>query len=379
MAQQTATFFDPKQETEVKRRRLLADQLSKKAEEIPLGNEVVSGIVVKRSPIEGLSKALQMGLGGYAQGKASEKEAELEASRNQNIQRALASYGSNPKQAAMMLGQDPQNAAMALELMKGEVDYGRDQSRFEQEMALKREIENAGYAREDAKWEKDAELKRELARMRDKTNDSYVDPDTGEIIQGYSSKPLPVGALKLQNEAIDSIGAASGVSELTGQLIGQVEQGQLELSPVNNFINSARNWAGMSSDESVNFANMKTGLEKLRNDTLRLNKGVQTEGDAERAMNEVLQSVNDPKVFKAAMQKLDAVNQRAAELQKVQVNTIRQNYNASPYDFDQLQGLPSPVAPTGGENDKAAQMRQYLSGKGMSPQQIDAYLQSKGM
>jgi len=93
---------------------------------------------------------------------------------------------------------------------------------------------------------------------------------------------------------------------------------------------------------------MGTSLEKLRNDTLRLNKGVQTEGDAVRAMNEVIASKNDPKLFSAAMQKLDAVNQRAQELQKLQVNTIRNNYNAQPYNFEQMNALPSPI-PQGGQ------------------------------
>lgn len=397
----TATFFDPKQETEVNRRKMIAQQLSQNAADIPLGNEMVSGIVVKRSPIEGLSKALQMGLGGYAQGQAMNKEAELEGNRSQNMQRALEAFGNDPQAAAAILGQDPRTAQMAMELMGNEVSYGREkemdalnyqreESRFERELAMKRQAmemdalsKASELTREDQRWEKDAALKRELVNLKSQSGGSYVDPDTGEVIQGFSNKPLPVGALKLQGEAVDAIGAASGVSDLTGQLIGQVDAGQLELNPVSNFLNRARNFTGFSNDQSVNFANMKTSLEKLRNDTLRLNKGVQTEGDAVRAMNEVLQSVNDPQVFRAAMEKLAAVNDRAAELQKVQVNTIRQNYNAAPFDFDQLQGLPSPVAPSANitpqGGDKRSQAAQYLASKGMAHEQIESYLQSKGM
>lgn len=362
------SFFDPKKEAEVRRKRLLAEQLMKQGEQTP--NEVVSGIVVKKSPLEGLVKALQTGVGGYQAGQADKIQTEDTTQKQKALADAVAQYGTDPQAAAQMLMQSPATSDVGMKIYMDDIKRKQDL-----------ELAQAGYAREDAQFEKEAALKRELAAMRQNGGGvPTVDPDTGEITQGYSNKPLPVGALKLQNEAIDAIGAAGGTSDLSQSLISQVDSGQLELSPVSNFLNSARNFAGLSNDQSVNFANMKTSLEKLRNDTLRLNKGVQTEGDAVRAMNEVLQSVNDPKVFRAAMEKLNAVNDRAAELQKLQVNNIRGNYNAAPMSFDAINALPSPV-PQGQSRQSAApqtDIRAKLQAAGVPPERIDAYLRAKG-
>lgn len=105
------SFFDPKQEAEVKKKRLMAEYLMKGADSVNMDNEMVSGIVVKKSPIEGLAKALQTGLGGLAAGQASKAEGELDAMKY----------------------------AQALEQQQ------------------------AGYDREDAQWNREAALKRELA------------------------------------------------------------------------------------------------------------------------------------------------------------------------------------------------------------------------
>lgn len=362
-----ANMFAPETNTRAPRRE--AERLKTLAESLQQGgqykgNEIVSGMVVKQSPLEHLARGLQTAAGGYFAGQAQNKTDEDERALQQRMADALGQWG-DPQEAAAILAQDPRTSEMAFKLMMGEQDHQRAM-----------ESQQAKYGREDQNWEREAALKRELAAMRSGGGSVSIDPNTGEVIQGYSNKPLPPAALKMQQEAIENLGAAQGVSDLSQSLMGQVDSGELELSPVSNFINSARNWAGASNDKSVNFANMKTGLEKLRNDTLRLNKGVQTEGDAVRAMNEVLQSVNDPQVFRAAMEKLDAINNRAAEMQRVNVNNIRSNYNVAPMDFEQVGALPSPVPNMGGS--PADKIRAKLQGK-MSPDQIEAFLQSKGI
>ena len=90
--------------------------------------------------------------------------------------------------------------------------------------------------------------------------------------------------------------------------------------------------AGMSSSESRNFATFKSNMERLRNESLRLNTGVQTDGDAQRAWNELFQNITDTNLVKQRLQEIQRINKRGAELQKLKVDGIRANYGYEPLD-----------------------------------------------
>lgn len=160
----------------------------------------------------------------------------------------------------------------------------------------------------------------------------------GQTPQG---KPLPPTALKLQNEALDIIGTASGINADLNQVQKQLETNKLKLGPVENLKSQALNAAGFSTPESRNFASFRATLEKQRNDSLRLNKGVQTEGDAQRAWNELFNNLNDKEVVKQRLQEIQKINKRGADLQKLQVDQIRSNYGAAPVDFTQFENRPA--------------------------------------
>ena len=158
---------------------------------------------------------------------------------------------------------------------------------------------------------------------------------------GYSSKPLPASALKMQNEAVDAIGTASGINAQLTKVAEQIKDGTLSFGPVSNAMSSARNSLGMSNEQSRNLASFKSTMEKLRNDSLRLNAGVQTDGDAQRAWNELFQNINDTDLVKQRLVEISAINKRAEELQRLKVDQIRGNYNAAPMDFKPLLNVPS--------------------------------------
>lgn len=156
---------------------------------------------------------------------------------------------------------------------------------------------------------------------------------------GFSpdSKPLPATVVKLQNETLDDINTASNIEADLNSLATYLESGNLDLGPVNNMGYRIQNWAGKSSDTSRNFATMKSTLEKMRNDSLRLNKGVQTEGDAVRAWNELFENINDENLVSERLRELQGINRRAADMKKLQLDNIRANYGAPPMDFNQFQ------------------------------------------
>lgn len=146
------------------------------------------------------------------------------------------------------------------------------------------------------------------------------------------AKPLPVGALKMQQDSLDAIGTAGGINADLGAVLQQVESGSLQLGPVKNAVGSVRNTLGVSNENSQNLATFKATLEKLRNDSLRLNKGVQTDGDAQRAWNELLSNINDPGVVAKRLKEIRALNSRAIELHNDNLANIRSNYGAQPID-----------------------------------------------
>ena len=215
-----------------------------------------------------------------------------------------------------------------------------DQAKFDRETSYK-----------DLEFQREANLKRELAAMK---GGMILDPDTNELVPNPngSAKPLPVGALKMQDDALEALGGANTVAAETARLSKLVKDGVLELGPVTNTTSRLRNFAGMSSPASQNYADMTTSLETIRNNTLLLHKGVQTEGDAIRAMNQVTATRNDPVAFAQAMDKLNKINQQAAALQKNRINSVRQNYGAPQYDFGNMgpagQATMPPAVPTPG-------------------------------
>ena len=75
---------------------------------------------------------------------------------------------------------------------------------------------------------------------------------------------------------------------------------------------------------------MRTKLEKLRNDSLRLNTGVQTDGDATRAWDEILANMNDTNIVKTRLAEIRRLNQRAKEELYFRVTTIRNEYGKNP-------------------------------------------------
>lgn len=146
------------------------------------------------------------------------------------------------------------------------------------------------------------------------------------------SKPLPGAALRIVDDARDKIGVTYSVNADLNAVHTQLEDGTLDLGPVSNLMSRGKNYAGMSDENSRNYASFKANMERLRNESLRLNKGVQTEGDSERAWNELFANLNDNNVVKQRLKEIIAQNARAAELQKLRADQTLTTYGHEPLD-----------------------------------------------
>lgn len=149
---------------------------------------------------------------------------------------------------------------------------------------------------------------------------------TGVAPLPKSTKPMPPSVLKQQSESIEAIGTLKGINADLGAVVQQIDSGSLDLGVASNFWNQARNAVGSSTEQSRNFASFRATLEKMRNATLMLHNGVQTEGDAQRAWNELIANINDPKFVKQRLQEIQAINERGALIHQTKIDTIRQEY-----------------------------------------------------
>lgn len=220
--------------------------------------------------------------------------------------------------------------------------------------------------------EQQADLRRELAQQQEAMRRDLAAQASADrrMIAGQSSSDrmaiaqmadaarqqkntpqLPTPALKMQQEELDAIGTSATIKADLSAIKAQVDSGELELGPVKNLLSAGKNMAGLSDENSRNFGTFKSTLEKLRNDSLRLNNGVQTEGDAIRAWNELLANINDPKLVSKRLGEIEKINDRAANIRRMKVDDIRQNYQLGPMETSKYENQPAvvgtPSAPAG--------------------------------
>ena len=273
----------------------------------------------------------------------------------------------------------------------------RGQQATEARQARQQEIE-ARLADSRTSREEAAELRRELAEAQRTTQRAIADqadatrrelpsiiaanrpppaqraPEALESVLGPEGKPvlvprseaigktpassrdggraLPASALRMQQEELDAIGTAGSINADLSSITKQLEDGKLYLGPVNNLTAKARNFTGMSNESSRNLASFESTLERLRNDSLRLNKGVQTEGDSQRAWNELVTNINDPKVVKQRLEEIQKTNERAVKIRRMNIDAIRNNFNAPPLDSTEYGNQRPAVGASGGWGGK---------------------------
>ena len=179
----------------------------------------------------------------------------------------------------------------------------------------------------------------ERIKAQNKASGKLEGEQEGRLSTGQQANPLKLDALKAVQES-EELGNTSGeiVSNIDNYL-EQIEGGVLTFGLVENQKNRLKNKTGNSDEQSRNLASFETGLEKMRNDSLRLNKGPQTDGDAERAFNELVRNINDKDVVRQRLNEIKALNEKAREWHANQALQIRQNFGNAP----QQQQMEAPV------------------------------------
>lgn len=160
-----------------------------------------------------------------------------------------------------------------------------------------------------------------------------VDKRTGQSMPvggGISAKPpvkLPPTALKMQQELVDNIGTIGETSIKLNNIIKKIEAGKLDLGPWSRLAGSIRNNTNNSNENSKNLNELQGMIEDLRNATLRLNLGVQTDGDAQRALKQIALNPNDTELVKERLKDIVTSFSREVQRKKLQIEQLRQNFN----------------------------------------------------
>lgn len=162
----------------------------------------------------------------------------------------------------------------------------------------------------------------------DPSGQFQTSPD-GEI-KAMPRPAMPPALQTKEDEDLAAIEAGSGINGLLGNYQTQIETGTMNLGPVENAWSPVARWAGKASPNDIAVGSFKAGLERMRNDSLRLNKGIQTEGDAQRAWNELFTNTNDENFVLQRLKEIQAINKRAVDIRQANIALRRERSGLPP-------------------------------------------------
>ena len=140
------------------------------------------------------------------------------------------------------------------------------------------------------------------------------------------TKPLPAYLAKDEEADYGTATAATNLASDANNFIGRIKSGDIKFSLKDRASIRTRQAFGSSDPDVLAREDYDKFLKVLTNESLRLNKGTQTEGDAVRAAKE-LESSESPQAAAAAMRRLVDINVRRTQNASDDVLRRRKNAN----------------------------------------------------
>jgi len=191
-----------------------------------------------------------------------------------------------------------------------------------------------------------------------------------EAKPGKPEKELPASLVAKAADLDTKISSLnSSVSKLSA--IGSRING-LDLGLIQNFARGGQAWLGINTKDRVDFDSVRRTALQEANNLLLLAKGTQTEGDAQRARDQIADenTWKNKAALKAAFQELRDTHSSTLNALKAGRNTlVSQGKGAMPTE--------APAQPAGGDNE--AKIAKFMSANpNKSREQVVNYMKQKG-
>ena len=147
----------------------------------------------------------------------------------------------------------------------------------------------------------------------------------GDFAAAVSTKPIPPVIQKAEEEDYTAGTAAINLSNDANKYLSSITQGQIKFGKLDRLSIAARSAAGSNDPDVIARNDFERFKTTLVNESLRLNKGTQTEGDAVRAAKELEGAESSSDAAKAIQTLRDLNARRANDYQSA---IIRRRKNA---------------------------------------------------
>tara|TARA_R110000823_G_scaffold10557_7_gene36789 strand:+ start:347 stop:1513 length:1167 start_codon:yes stop_codon:yes gene_type:complete len=328
------------------------------------------------------------------------QQAELDSNRNQTVAQALAAMRGTPEWknpdnpdegipasagnnavAYEMLAKsgDPQLVDLAMKLQMQEQAKQSEDQTWQSRFNMQNEAQDARLTKtqefqaQQARAVNDRML--EAARLSQGSRapvaimtpegPRYVSPNDAVGQRPYSMRAgggnLPVSMQKAEDADLEAVDLANNISADLAAQRGALESGKFNVGPLDKLGYTIASATGTGGEQTQAYNSYRATLEKMRNDSLRLNKGVQTEGDAVRAWNELFTALgsNDKATVANRLQEIEKMNNRAVAEAKRRIDVRRQRNGTDDFDWQSYPAMGSPLA--GGQSSDDDLINKYLS------------------
>ena len=168
--------------------------------------------------------------------------------------------------------------------------------------------------------------------------DTIVNEEKTKKAEKKAENKLSGTLQKAETDDIFALETSKNINKDVDKFDKLITDGKLEFGVIDTGGDWFKGLIGNQGEEEINSSKFKSFISKLRNDSLRLNKGVQTEGDAQRVMDELFNAFdsNDSKVIQEKLREIKRINELAVSLRKKTIINRRDGQNVKKFDFSTL-------------------------------------------
>jgi hypothetical protein len=320
-------FFVPENEAEIKRRRLMAEQLRAQSQ-IPRETQIVSGVAVPISPLQGLAGALGQGLAGYQEGKIAEVEKADTEQRQKFLKDALTQAGGDPAMMAQKFMENPSTADMGMQLYV-------ENLRAQQKQALTPYQEESLMLRRDMLQQKDDEIKaKEEEKLAEKNNKLTLGKQNFEdslasMAANYDKLKTGGGISSIQDSGLSNAVTSlqtSAIGQGLGKVLGTENQSLRNqiAADIPLLTNAIKEATGMSAQQMNSNVELQTFLKALSNpeNDYEANTAILANLSKKFGTGEVAKFYGQADPLAAARDAIDRGAPREAVIQRLQQSGI---------------------------------------------------------